>query len=166
MSERTELKGFADLAQRAGFEVADAYTENRYYGFDEVAYIDFAKAATPEVVLELIAESERLQAHVDEMTSMREAHGFESWAAVLVAIEETKQERAEDAGGLLNVIAQMAGALKRLTFCARTTGGVAGQDALLMMACDDAEKILSLGSLGAAFMAGADAAEAKEPGHD
>jgi hypothetical protein len=86
MSARTQLKDFADLAQSAGFKVADAYTENRYYGFDEVAYIDFAKAATPAVVLELIAENARLQSHIDEMTKMREAHGYESWAAVLAEV--------------------------------------------------------------------------------
>lgn len=31
----------------------------------------------------LKAENERLQSHIDEMTKMREAHGFESWAAAL-----------------------------------------------------------------------------------
>lgn len=31
-----------------------------------------------------MVERDALQAHVDEMTKMREAHGFDSWAAVLV----------------------------------------------------------------------------------
>lgn len=46
--------------------------------------------ANPDDVLRLYEQRDGLLAHVDEMTKMREAHGFDSWAAVLVELGRLK----------------------------------------------------------------------------
>ncbi|MDM1424835.1 hypothetical protein HX134_12530 [Pseudomonas aeruginosa] len=68
---------------------------------------------------------------------------------------------AQELAGVKAILNDMADALKRLTFHARTTGGTAGPDAALMNACERAERVLSLGGMGAAFMRGCDDHEAK-----
>lgn len=68
---------------------------------------------------------------------------------------------AQELAGVKAILNDMADALKRLTFHARTTGGTAGPDAALMNACEHAERVLSLGGMGAAFMRGCDDHEAK-----
>lgn len=68
---------------------------------------------------------------------------------------------AQELAGVKAILNDMADALKRLTFHARTTGGTAGPDAALMNACERAERILSLGGMGAAFMRGCDEHESQ-----
>ena len=52
--------------------------------------------ANPDDVLRLYEQRDELKAHVDEMTKMREAHGFESWAAVLVELGRLKSLASAD----------------------------------------------------------------------
>jgi hypothetical protein len=74
-------------------------------------------------------------------------------------------ELREELSGVKNVSTETAKAMKRLVVCARTSGGTAGPDAGLMEACEQAEKMLSLGGIGRAYMEGADAAMAQEANH-
>lgn len=78
-------------------------------------------------------------------------------AAVIALVDEVEELR-EEVGGISSVNTMLVSVLKRLTLHARTTGGTAGPDAALMDACEHAEKALSLGGFGRAYMEGADAA--------
>lgn len=53
---------------------------------------DFSAAANPAAVLELIAEIERLREHKEHLVGLRETHGFDSWSAALVQIDQLKVE--------------------------------------------------------------------------
>lgn len=91
---------------------------------------------------------------------------------LLDALAERDQLKAEnealreEVGGLKEVSSVQVSALKVLIFAARTTGGTAGPDEALMKACEEAERSISLGGIGRAYMSGADAAMAKEVSHD
>lgn len=86
--------------------------------------------------------------------------------AVILAMLDENEELREELGGLRNVSTETVKALKRLVMHARTTGGTAGPDAALMDACEQAEKMLSLGGIGRAYMDGADAVASQEDGHE
>lgn len=62
-------------------------------------YADLVLAATPDAILALIAENDRLKSDNREMTEfkrhmveLRETHGFESWAAALVEVDKLRAE--------------------------------------------------------------------------
>ncbi|YCH23139.1 hypothetical protein M1D96_06440 [Pseudomonas sp. D1-3] len=108
---------------------------------------------------------------LDELDS--QANQFKEWQArhhanYCSVAEERDQLRAEvealreELGGIKNVSTETTKAMKRLCLHARTSGGTAGPDQGLMDACEQAEKMLSLGGIGRAYMDGADAAMAKE----
>lgn len=78
------------------------------------------------------------------------------------ALRAERDELREELSGVKNVSTETAKAMKRLVMCARTSGGTAGPDAGLMDACEQAEKMLSLGGIGRAYMEGADATQAPE----
>lgn len=82
------------------------------------------------------------------------------------ALRAERDELREELSGVKNVSTETAKAMKRLVMYARTSGGTAGPDAGLMDACEQAEKMLSLGGIGRAYMEGADATQAPEvPDH-
>lgn len=74
------------------FEIDDDQYDGPTYV--ETCKADFAKfmVAARKGVLDLITENEKLNAHVDEMVNLRKAHGFESWAAVLVENERLRKD--------------------------------------------------------------------------
>ncbi|MFU4952057.1 hypothetical protein ACM7ZP_17325 [Pseudomonas aeruginosa] len=82
-------------------------------------------------------------------------------AALAQPSQDEDMGAAQELAGVKAILNDMADALKRLTFHARTTGGTAGPDAALMNACEHAERVLSLGGMGAAFMRGCDDHEAQ-----
>ena len=89
---------------------------------------------------------------------------WETWpdrAALAQPSPAEDMSAAQELAGVKAILNDMADALKRLTFHARTTGGTAGPDAALMNACERAERILSLGGMGAAFMRGCDEHESQ-----
>jgi hypothetical protein len=71
---------------------------------------------------------------------------------------DSHAELCEEIGGMKSVNSMLCQALKSLTLHARTTGGTAGPDAALMLACEKAEHALSIGGIGKSYMEGADAA--------
>ena len=85
----------------------------------------------------------------------------EARAALAQPFTAEDMSAAQELAGVKAILNDMADALKRLTFHARTTGGTAGPDAALMNACERAERILSLGGMGAAFMRGCDEHESQ-----
>ncbi|WP_448679972.1 hypothetical protein [Pseudomonas nicosulfuronedens] len=87
--------------------------------------------------------------------------GWELRAALAQPSPAEDMSAAQELAGVKAILNDMADALKRLTFHARTTGGTAGPDAALMNACERAERILSLGGMGAAFMRGCDEHESQ-----
>lgn len=86
--------------------------------------------------------------------------GWQARAALAQPSPAEDMSAAQELAGVKAILNDMADALKRLTFHARTTGGTAGPDAALMNACERAERVLSLGGMGAAFMRGCDDHEA------
>ena len=89
---------------------------------------------------------------------------WKAWKARAALAQPSPAEdmsAAQELAGVKAILNDMADALKRLTFHARTTGGTAGPDAALMNACERAERILSLGGMGAAFMRGCDEHESQ-----
>lgn len=85
----------------------------------------FFLACTPAAVLELIADLES------------SAHGYDLLRGEL-------DLALSDIIAFKGAISSLGEACKKLTFCARTTGGTAGPDADLMGACEAAENALSL----------------------
>lgn len=63
---------------------------------DEVKAVqDFLQHAMPKTILDLLAEIERLEDHKQGLIDLREAHGFDCWAAALVKIDQLKAENEE-----------------------------------------------------------------------
>ncbi len=79
-----------------------------------------------------------------------------------MACQEVIDQLREELAGIKNVNIEVFQALKNLTMHARTSGGTAGPDAGLMAACEQAEKMLSLGGIGRAYMEGADSSMTRE----
>lgn len=65
--------------------------------------VAFDRAATPEVVLELIAENKAMAELKAHLTELREAHGFESWAAALVEVDRLRGQVGQYAAASMNV---------------------------------------------------------------
>ena len=84
--------------------------------------------------------------------------GYEAYERVNAELKAEVEGLREEIGGLKEVSGVQVKALKTLTFAARTTGGTAGPDEVLMKACEEAERSMSLGGIGRAYMVGADAA--------
>lgn len=84
--------------------------------------------------------------------------GYEAYERVNAELKAECEALREEIGGIKEVSSVQVKALKALTFAARTTGGTAGHDEGLMKACEEAERSISLGGIGRAYMAGADAA--------
>lgn len=142
----------------------------------------FIVGCTPAKVKALLDECDRkdaelnqcrnsLQHMIDQTTPLEPVPGDPMWSrriqldqviaerdAALAELEEMREELA----GVKNVSIETAKAMKQLVMCARTSGGTAGPDAGLMDACEQAEKMLSLGGIGRAYMEGADAAMSQE----
>ncbi len=121
----------------------------------------FIAGANPSEVLDLIADRDALC----ELAELR-SHRIIELATELNKARDEIEALREELGGIRAIGIFHAKALKSLTFAARTTGGTAGRDAVLMMALDHAEKALSIGGIGAAYMQGADDAMSKEKASD
>lgn len=52
----------------------------------------YVAAANPATVLALLAEIEQLQEHKQHLVDLREKHGFDSWSAALVEIDQLKAD--------------------------------------------------------------------------
>jgi len=87
-----------------------------------------------------------------------------TWTQLEQAKRECEELR-EELGGIKNISAETTNAMKRLVMYARTSGGTPGPDQGLMNACEQAERMLTIGGIGRAYMEGADAAMAKEASH-
>ncbi|MFU2754506.1 hypothetical protein ACM7N0_11960 [Pseudomonas aeruginosa] len=96
------------------------------------------------------------QAGGDERAAFEAWEAWQARAALAHPSPAGDMSAAQELAGVKAILNDMADALKRLTFHARTTGGTAGPDAALMNACERAERVLSLGGMGAAFMRGCD----------
>jgi hypothetical protein len=84
VSDHSELKRLADTLLAIG--------HREDFGAWIIALEAFEKASGPEAVLALLAEIQALSEHKQHMVELREADGFESWAAVLVMIDQLKAE--------------------------------------------------------------------------
>jgi hypothetical protein len=140
--------------------------EGSYY-----AALKFIAAANPAAVSEMIKEVERgqrmLVAACQDLGAIGEALGADmddDGDALLGMVNDLKQNYLaardrknsitalkaenkalqEDLVTFKGGISALGEACKKLTFCARTSGGIAGPDTGLMEACDSAEKALSL----------------------
>lgn len=108
--------------------------EVRYMGYEPTNHLNWLGKNN----LQLLPDGTKLYTHADP--------------------SEVEQMR-EELNGIKNINGEIFKALKNLTMHARTSGGTAGPDAGLMEACSQAEKMLSLGGIGRAYMEGADALE-------
>jgi cell division protein FtsB len=108
------------------------------------------------VTADLMAERDQLRAEVAGLKT-----GYEAYERVNAELKAECEALREEIGGLKEVSSVQVKALKALTFAARTTGGTAGPDEVLMKACEEAEGSMSLGGIGRAYMVGADAAMGK-----
>lgn len=61
MNDYSELKKAAEAITPGDFRAPEAWEEDRRYSDEEIRQIDFCALATPEAVLALIAENERLK---------------------------------------------------------------------------------------------------------
>lgn len=81
---------FVDLPQASAVAISILFEADWATDVDA----KFVSKANPATVLALIAENEKLKSHNDEMSGMREVHGFKSWASVLVEITELRTDAA------------------------------------------------------------------------
>jgi hypothetical protein len=84
VSDHSELKRLADTLLAIG--------HREDFGAWIAALEAFEKASGPEVMLALLAEIQALSEHKQQLVQLREADGFESWAAVLVMVDQLKAE--------------------------------------------------------------------------
>lgn len=70
-------------------------------------YADLVLAANPATVSALIAENERLSELSEHLVQLRETHGFDSWAAVLVAVDRLKAENGRLKAGVDSDLAEI-----------------------------------------------------------
>lgn len=70
MTDYTELKRLAEACVAAGeYLPGEAWEEDRSYGPDEVAFLEFAPVATPAAVLALISDRDQLKAENEALLS-------------------------------------------------------------------------------------------------
>ena len=152
-------------------ETPDSDPENGECIHDESSWA-FIAAANPAAILSLLDDNKALLDQVSALQS--DANSWQSGydkgreMGSKHRVGEVDQLRAEneslreELGGIKNVSTETTQAMRRLVMYARTSGGTAGPDHGLMDACEQAEKMLSLGGIGRAYMEGADAAMANE----
>lgn len=164
MTDYTELKRLAEAAQAELADInQDWPTDGDYFDCQSGPEFEYLCAANPAAILALIAENDKIDADrkacwaefkfqgrmVDELKAENEAltEKYEaardrknSITALKIENEQLKDDLIVFKGG----ISALGEASKKLTFCARTTGGTAGPDQGLMDACDAVEKSLSL----------------------